>query len=100
MLGLDLALSQSTECDVAHQCYALGTIVACLWFALTGPCAFTPNPQPWTPLLMMGIMGHCQQEQEYGYLSYPHHVILILGGVNHLSTLSPKSSAHVASQLL
>jgi len=67
-----------------RQCCGLYTTVICHCFPLIRSCAFAPNPQPWILLLLMSITGHCQQEQEYGYLSYLYHVILSLDGVNHL----------------
>jgi len=58
----------------------------CRWFPLIRSCALAPNPnpQPWILLLIMSITGHCQQEQEYGHLSYLHHIVLGLNEVNHL----------------
>jgi hypothetical protein len=53
---------------------------------LIRPRAFAPTLQPWIPLLPMGITGHCRWEQEYGYLSYLHHVVLGLDEVDRLVT--------------
>ena len=60
------ALGAISRCFGDRQCCAPGATVACRWFALIGPRAFTPNPQPWTPLLTMSIAGYRQREQEYG----------------------------------
>jgi len=49
----------------------------------------------------MSITGHRQREQEYGFLSYFHHVVIGLDEVDHLVHTvgpSPKSSAHVVSR--
>ena len=64
-----------------RRCCASRATVACCWFALIGPHAFA---QPWITLLTMSITGPCQQEQEYGYLSYLHHVVLGLDEIDRL----------------
>jgi len=66
------------------QCCGLCATIMCHWFPLIGSCAFAPNPQPWILLLIMSITGHCQQEQEYGHLSYLHHIVLSPNEVDHL----------------
>ncbi len=43
---------------------------------------FHLNPQSW--ILTTSITGHRQREQEYGYLSYFHHVVLGLDEVDRL----------------
>ena len=42
------------------------------------------DPQPWIPLLTMNSTGHRHREQEYGYLSYHHHIVLGLDEVHRL----------------
>jgi len=78
------ALGAILRCFGDRRCCAPGATVACRWFALIGPRAFAPNPQPWTPLLTMSITGYRQREQEYGCLSYLHHVVLGLDEVDRL----------------
>jgi Domain of unknown function (DUF1708) len=45
---------------------------------------FRLDPRPWIPLLTMNIPGHRQREQEYGCLSYFHHIVLGLDEVDRL----------------
>jgi len=66
------------------QCCGWCATIMCCWFPLIRSCAFAPNPQPWILLLIMSITGHCQWGQEYGHLSYLHHVVLGLDEVDHL----------------
>ena len=42
------------------------------------------NPLTSSPLLTTTIIGHREREQDYGYLSYQHHVVLGLDEVNRL----------------
>jgi hypothetical protein len=48
--------------------------------AVIGPCAV----EPWIFLLTMPVSGHRHHEQEYGYLSYYHHIVLGLEEVDSL----------------
>jgi hypothetical protein len=63
--------------------------------AVRGPSAV----EPWILFLTMTIAGHRHREQEYGYFSYYHHIVLGLEEVDSLvhTTPSQKSSAHVGS---
>ena len=44
----------------------------------------SPQPPTVDTLLTMSITGHRQREQEYGYLSYFHHVVLGLDEIDRL----------------
>jgi hypothetical protein len=48
--------------------------------AVIGPGAVEPS----IFLLTMSVPGHCHREQEYGYLSYYHHIVLGLEVVDSL----------------